>query len=104
MQPDPFHPVPARGRTERLRRRLRAGALRLRRNVEAVSLAATALFVMLVWALAELADEVVEGTTRDLDRDILLLLRTHGDLSDPVGSPVVEEIMRDLTALGGSRR
>ncbi|MFA8386321.1 MAG: phosphatase PAP2 family protein [Pelagibaca sp.] len=54
-----------------------------------------------VWALAELTDEVVEGSTRDLDRDILLALRTPGDLSNPIGGDWIEEIGRDLTALGG---
>jgi undecaprenyl-diphosphatase len=49
-----------------------------------------------------LTDEVLEGATRSLDRDILLALRTPGDLSDPVGSPYVEEMARDLTALGGT--
>ncbi|MEE4121351.1 MAG: phosphatase PAP2 family protein [Paracoccaceae bacterium] len=78
-----------------------AAALRLGRNVEATALVLSSLVVIALWALAELADEVLEGATRDLDRDLLLLLRVPGDLSDPVGPPVLEEIMRDLTALGG---
>ena len=53
------------------------------------------------WALAELADEVVEGSTRNLDRDILLALRTPGDPGDPIGPGWIEEMGRDLTALGG---
>lgn len=60
-----------------------------------------ALLVCLGWALAELTDEVIEGSTRDLDRDILLALRNAGDLSDPIGPPWLEEMGRDLTALGG---
>jgi undecaprenyl-diphosphatase len=57
--------------------------------------------VCAVWALAELIDEVIEGSTSDIDRDILLALRTEGDLSDPIGPGWVEEMGRDLTALGG---
>ena len=72
-----------------------------RQNVELTTLALLSLSVIALWTLAELADEVVEGTTRDLDRDILLLLRTPGDLSDPIGPWWVEEMGRDLTALGG---
>ncbi len=53
------------------------------------------------WALAELTDEVVEGSTSSLDRSILLALRTPGDLSDPIGPEWLREMGRDLTALGG---
>ncbi|MEY8842543.1 PAP2 family protein, partial [Cribrihabitans sp. XS_ASV171] len=56
-----------------------------RRNVELTSLLFLALVVLAVWAFAELADEVLEGATRSLDQDLLLLLRTPGDLSDPIG-------------------
>ena len=78
-----------------------AVALRLGRNVEVTALLLSSLVVAALWALAELADEVFEGATRDLDRDLLLLLREPEDRSDPIGPPVLEEIMRDLTALGG---
>ena len=73
-----------------------------RRNIEIGSLFLLCLIVAAVWGLAELTDEVVEGATRGLDRDILLAMRTPGDLSDPVGSPYLEEMARDLTALGGT--
>lgn len=55
-----------------------------------------------IWAFIELADEVFEGDTRKLDETILLSLRNPADLSDPLGPPWFEELMRDLTALGGS--
>ena len=73
----------------------------LGQSVEIWWLVFLAGLVCAVWALAELTDEVVEGATRDLDRDVLLALRSSGDLSDPVGPPWVEEMGRDLTALGG---
>lgn len=73
----------------------------IRRNVELGTLFLFALGVVGFWALAELADEVVEGSTRDLDRDLLLLLRTAGDHDNPIGPLWVEEVFRDLTAIGG---
>ena len=66
-----------------------------------VSLALLGIVVIAVWALAELTEEVVEGDTSTLDRTILLALRTTGDLGNPVGPPWMEEMGRDLTALGG---
>ena len=66
-----------------------------------VSLALLGTVVIAVWALAELTEEVLEGDTSTLDRTILLALRTTGDLGNPVGPPWMEEMGRDLTALGG---
>ncbi len=48
---------------------------------------------------AAIADEVMEGGTRGIDRKLLLAMR-HSDLS-PLGPPVVQEAARDITALGG---
>jgi len=81
--------------------RLSAFAQWCRRHVEVTTLALMGLSITAVWTLAELTEEVVEGSTSSLDRDILLFLRTPGDLSDPIGPWWVEEIGRDLTALGG---
>lgn len=64
-------------------------------------LALLSVIVGAVWILAELTEEVIEGSTRNLDRHILLLLRTPGDLSDPIGPMWLEEMGRDFTALGG---
>jgi undecaprenyl-diphosphatase len=79
----------------------RASARWLRRNVELGALALLVAVVCAVWAFAELADEVIEGSTRNLDRDLLLLLRSPGDVAEPRGPVYLEEIGRDLTALGG---
>lgn len=73
----------------------------LRRNVELGSLLFLAAIVLAIWGFAELADEVVEGATQGLDQDVLLMLRTPGDLSEPLGPPWLQEMGRDLTALGG---
>lgn len=53
-----------------------------------------------LWGFFELADEVSEGSTRELDRSLLLMLRSPADISDPVGPVWLEEMMRDFTALG----
>lgn len=54
-----------------------------------------------VWLFVEVADEVIEGETHAIDEAVLLLFRTSGDAADPLGPVWVEELMRDLTALGG---
>ncbi len=53
------------------------------------------------FAFSELASEVMEGEGHSIDTSILLMMRTPGDLNDPLGPPWVEEMMRDITALGG---
>lgn len=54
-----------------------------------------------VWGFIELADEVIEGETHAVDRAILLMLRNPDDLDEPLGPAWLEELGRDLTALGG---
>jgi undecaprenyl-diphosphatase len=49
----------------------------------------------------EVADEVNEGDTREVDRLLVLAMRNPNDSADPLGPPWVEELGRDLTALGG---
>jgi undecaprenyl-diphosphatase len=60
-----------------------------------------ALLAAGIWAFAELADNVIEGETGEFDREILLALRNPADLSDPIGPHWLEEMVRDMTALGG---
>ncbi|MSU90150.1 phosphatase PAP2 family protein [Rhodobacteraceae bacterium 2CG4] len=55
----------------------------------------------LVWAFVELADEVVEGSTRAFDEALLLAMRSPGDNAEPLGPLWLEEMARDWTALGG---
>lgn len=78
---------------------LRLGAWRSRLELP------TLLFIALVagglWLFVELADAVQEGDTGAFDRWLLLLLRTPGDPADPLGPGWLEEMGRDLTALGG---
>lgn len=53
------------------------------------------------FAFTELASEVMEGESHNIDTSILLMMRSPGDLDDPLGPAWVEEMMRDITALGG---
>lgn len=54
-----------------------------------------------IWGFIELADEVIEGETHQVDQAILLAMRNPADRSDPLGPGWVEEMGRDFTALGG---
>lgn len=53
-----------------------------------------------IWLFFALASEVSEGDTLTLDRAVLLALRDPANLADPIGPPVFEEAVRDLTSLG----
>src|SRR4029450_1792728 len=55
---------------------------------------------MLVLAFAIIAGEVLEGEPLAIDRLILLAFRTPGNPADPIGPPWIEEMARDVTALG----
>ena len=54
-----------------------------------------------VWGFLELADAVAEGKTEAVDRAVLLMLRSRADPAEPLGPAWLEEVGRDLTALGG---
>lgn len=70
-------------------------------DVDLIVLVGGLVAVVAVWGFVALADEVVDGETHALDERILLALRNPDDLSDPLGPSWVEEVFRDLTALGG---
>jgi undecaprenyl-diphosphatase len=55
-----------------------------------------------VFVFFELAQDVMHGDTRAFDEAILLALRNPADPSDPIGPRWFEEMMRDLSALGGT--
>ncbi|WP_341908902.1 phosphatase PAP2 family protein [Ferrovibrio terrae] len=55
-----------------------------------------------LWGFVALAEEMLEGDTGDADRRLLLRLRNPQDISDPLGPAWLEEMMRDVTAFGGT--
>jgi len=71
-------------------------------GIEITVLVSTLLIAAGIWGFVELADEVMEGETATIDRQILLAMRTAADPSDPIGPLWFEESMRDLTALGST--
>jgi undecaprenyl-diphosphatase len=54
-----------------------------------------------VGVFIEMAGEVKEEETQRLDERLLLAMREPGNSADPIVSVRVEEMARDLTALGG---
>lgn len=87
-----------------MREKLLIAAQRLREHLKGIELQVLLLFVTLgggVWVFLEVADEVVEGDTQSIDETILLAMRSSGNLSDPLGPLWLEEMARDITALGG---
>lgn len=77
---------------------------RLRAHMTWAELPVLLLIVVLAggtWAFIETAESVSGGETHQFDEAILLAMRTPGDVSDPLGPLWLEEVGRDVTALGG---
>ena len=72
------------------------------RSRELAPLIALVLIAISVWAFIAIAGEVVAGDTHAFDRLLLLALRNPADITQPLGPPAVQEMMRDITALGGA--
>lgn len=84
--------------------RLGAGGRLLHRWLRARELVTLALLAVLaggLWIFAEVASEVVAGDVRVLDERLLLALRDPANPADPLGPRWLQEMGRDLTALGG---
>ncbi len=60
------------------------------------------LLFLALWGFVELAEEVMEGETGSFDRTLLLAMRDPADLNNPIGPGWLEEVGRDITALGGT--
>ncbi len=81
--------------------RLRTAVQRLSETIEIGVLSVVLIVAACIWAFIALADEVMEGETHAFDTAILLALRSPTDPADPLGPGWVEELGRDITALGG---
>lgn len=68
---------------------------------EKTILFAACLSAIALYAFIRIAEEVREGDTEAFDRAVLLAFRDSADVSNPVGPPWLEVVMRDFTALGG---
>jgi undecaprenyl-diphosphatase len=74
---------------------------RLASRIEPRALIVLLLAALCIWAFIGLADEVAEGETHAFDTRVLLALRNPADRADPLGPGWVQELGRDVTALGG---
>jgi undecaprenyl-diphosphatase len=68
---------------------------------ELVVLAAALVVLAGVWGFIELADSVNEGGFQKFDERLLLAMRRPEDLRTPIGPVWMQEMGRDVTALGG---
>jgi undecaprenyl-diphosphatase len=59
------------------------------------------LFVSSALVFVHIAEEFLEGETAQSDRAILLVFRTPGDFSVPIGPPWLLQSAIDISALGG---
>jgi undecaprenyl-diphosphatase len=73
-----------------------------RANVDLFMLVVLAIVVITSWVVAELADEVHEGSTQRWDNWVLHQFRRSGDMTTPIGPAWFQEAWRDITALGSS--
>lgn len=71
-------------------------------DIERTVLVAVILGAAALFAFAKIANEVGQGETRAFDEWLLLSLRTPGDPAVPIGPKRVQELMRDITALGST--
>lgn len=71
------------------------------RDREPMVIVGILLVVLGSWGFIELADEVVEGSTGEVDRRIVAALRDPADPSQPIGPEWLASAGRDLTSLGG---
>ena len=71
-------------------------------RLEPVALSAVVLAAGLLLIFVRLANVVGNAGTPAFDEWLIVVLRTPGNLADPVGPRWLEEMMRDFTALGST--
>src|SRR5262245_44729502 len=70
-------------------------------NTDLVVLMCVLVVVGAIWTYIEIAGAVSGGSTQQIDERIIMALRNPRHPEDPIGPKFMEEICRDLTALGG---
>jgi undecaprenyl-diphosphatase len=73
----------------------------LRENRDIAVLVVTMLLLLAALGFILVADEVGEGDTQRFDDWAVRALRSPSDPANPLGPPWLEEMARDMTALGG---
>jgi undecaprenyl-diphosphatase len=71
-------------------------------RAERVTLIGVIAAAAMLFAFGTLANTVGRGGTPAFDEWLLVVLRTPGDLADPIGPKWLEEMMRDFTAIGST--
>lgn len=71
-------------------------------QIDLAILVAAAVLVISGYIFAEIADEVLEGEFQPYDEAVLELLRDPANPLDPIGPPWLEQVGRDVTALGSA--
>jgi undecaprenyl-diphosphatase len=70
-------------------------------NIEPIALVVLAIGTASLWGFIELAGDVLEGDTEAFDHWAVEVLRDPNNPADPLGPRWVEEMARDVSALGG---
>ena len=70
-------------------------------NIEPVVLVTLAIGTASIWGFIQIADEVFEGETQAFDHWVVSSMRDPHNAADPIGPQWVEEMARDVSALGG---
>jgi len=74
----------------------------LRRNFPEYATEITLILISLgLFVFFRLTEHMLDGSTGDFDRQVLLWFRNPQDLNDPIGPHSLEVAVRDATALGG---
>lgn len=69
-------------------------------KAEALLLTGIAVVSGLILGFLRLADEMIEGETEAFDRAILMAFRDPANIDQVIGPPWVQEMVRDVTAMG----
>lgn len=77
-------------------------AITLWRQIDLLILVAAAVLMLSGYLFIEIADEVLEGDFQRYDEKILQWLRDPADSHNPIGPEWLEQIGRDVTALGSA--
>lgn len=71
-------------------------------SIEPIVLVVLAIGTASLWGFIEIAEEVFEGDTEAFDHWMLRVLRDPQDPAEPFGPEWMQEMARDITALGGA--